>query len=147
MSVTMTALRRKFMQYKRLSDEELLEAIRAKCYPSLSLDELKSFVKFPNDTNANTVIETLTGEPGPQGLKGEDGIDGEKGDRGDRGPAGQPGPQGERGLRGPKGDDGKHGISRTNTMVVAGGGLSAAEVAKIQAEAETRAIAMSIALG
>lgn len=54
-------------------------------------------------------LESLRGEPGPQGETGATGPQGPKGEIGPAGPAGEQGPQGETGPQGPKGDTGETG--------------------------------------
>lgn len=56
-------------------------------------------------------LESLRGEPGPQGETGETGLQGPKGEIGPAGPADEQGPQGETGPQGPKGDTGATGAT------------------------------------
>lgn len=54
-------------------------------------------------------LESLRGEPGPQGATGATGPQGPKGEIGPAGPAGEQGPQGETGPKGPQGETGPIG--------------------------------------
>lgn len=102
-------LRAAFGQYKYLSDEQFLSAIREHFYPQMSEEEFLSHIDRPKPVEK--MIPGPQGEPGPQGPPGP------------AGPQGEQGPQGEKGEQGERGPAGKAGLSKGRTVQQVRGGV------------------------